>query len=107
MPLIRRSGRPGLLGLAARTAVVAGTATAVGGGIRRYQQQKAQSEYEQEQYEAARQHVADAGVSPQTEAPSDTAGADMVAELQKLAELKRTGSLTEAEFESAKARLLG
>jgi hypothetical protein len=39
--MIRRMGRPGLLGMAARTAVVAGTATAVSGGVRRHQDQKA------------------------------------------------------------------
>ncbi|HWV49668.1 MAG TPA: SHOCT domain-containing protein, partial [Microbacterium sp.] len=46
-------GRPGLIGLAARTAVVAGTASAVSGGMARNQQAKAQSQYEQQQYEAA------------------------------------------------------
>ena len=56
MPL-RRFGRPGLIGLAARTAVVAGTAGAVGGAMSRYQQQRAQQEYEQEQYEAAQRQA--------------------------------------------------
>ena len=37
MPL-RRMGRPGLIGMAARTAVVAGTATAVSGSVQRHQQ---------------------------------------------------------------------
>lgn len=102
MPLIRRFGRPGLLGLAARTAVVAGTATAVGGGIRRYQQRKQQDEYDREQYEAARQEAA-AG----ERATPASGNEDVVTELQKLAELRKTGALTEAEFESAKTRLLG
>lgn len=39
---IRRVGRPGLIGLAARTAVVAGTAQAVSGGMARNQQARAQ-----------------------------------------------------------------
>ena len=56
MPL-RRMGRPGLVGLAARTAVVAGTATAVSGGMQRRQQGKAQDQYEQEQYQAAQQQA--------------------------------------------------
>ena len=56
MPL-RRMGRPGLVGLAARTAVVAGTATAVSGGMQRRQQDKAQDQYEQEQYAAAQQQA--------------------------------------------------
>ena len=38
---IRRFGRPGLLGTMARTAVVAGTATAVVGGVQRHQQSRA------------------------------------------------------------------
>ena len=45
MPL-RRMGRPGLVGLAARTAVVAGTATAVSGGRQRRRQGKARDQYE-------------------------------------------------------------
>ena len=56
MPLGRR-GRPGLIGMAARTAVVAGTATAVSGSVQRHQQEKAQGQYEQQQYEAAQQQA--------------------------------------------------
>ncbi|ARJ06713.1 hypothetical protein GCM10010988_20130 [Cnuibacter physcomitrellae] len=124
-PLGRRFGRPGLLGLAARTAVVAGTATAVSGGMQRRQQARAQSQYEQQQYEAqqqqaAMQQAADQAVAqaqaqaaptaPAAPAPSapaaPTAGVDLVAELQKLAALKEAGALDEAEFAAAKARLL-
>ena len=47
--MMRRVGRPGLIGMAARTAVVAGTATAVSGGEARHQQKKA---YEQEEAQA-------------------------------------------------------
>jgi hypothetical protein len=50
-------GRPGLIGMAARTAVVAGTATAVSGSVQRHQQEKAQGQYEQQQYEAAQQQA--------------------------------------------------
>jgi hypothetical protein len=39
----RRRGRPGLVGTMARTAVVAGTATAVAGGVNNRQQAKAQA----------------------------------------------------------------
>ena len=55
--MIRRVGRPGLVGLAARTAVVAGTATAVNGAMNNHQQRKAQDEYEQQQYQAAQQQA--------------------------------------------------
>ncbi|MGH3667468.1 MAG: SHOCT domain-containing protein, partial [Acidimicrobiia bacterium] len=41
---VGRVGRPSLLGTAARTAVVAGTATAVVGGVSHHQQEKAQTQ---------------------------------------------------------------
>ena len=50
--MMRRVGRPGLIGMAARTAVVAGTATAVSGSVARHQQNKANEQYEQQAYEA-------------------------------------------------------
>lgn len=116
--MMRRRGRPGLLGLAARTAVVAGTATAVSGAMAGGQQRKAQSQYEQEQYQAAQQQAqidaaaaqavaaqqAAAPVAPP--APAAPAG-DLIAELQKLAALKDAGVLDDAEFAAAKAKLLG
>ncbi|MFN7150534.1 MAG: SHOCT domain-containing protein, partial [Microthrixaceae bacterium] len=46
-----RGGRPGLVGTMARTAVVAGTATAVSGGVARRQQGKAEQKAEAEAYE--------------------------------------------------------
>ncbi|WP_448261930.1 DUF6325 family protein [Microbacterium aurum] len=55
--MIRRVGRPGLIGLAARTAVVAGTASAVSGGVAARQQRRAQAQHEQEQYQAAQQQA--------------------------------------------------
>lgn len=115
MPL-RRMGRPGLVGLAARTAVVAGTATAVSGAMAGHQQQKAQSQYEQQQYEAAQQQAqidaaaaqAAAAYAPPPAAAAPAAPAvDVVAELQKLAALKEQGLIDDAEFAAAKARLLG
>ncbi|WP_394553497.1 SHOCT domain-containing protein [Agromyces sp. MMS24-JH15] len=115
----RRVGRPGLVGLAARTAVVAGTATAVSGGMQRRQQDRAQDEWEQQQYEAQQQQAqinaaAQAAVAQQQAAaaaaappPAPAAPAvDVVAELQKLAALKQQGILDDAEFAAAKARLL-
>lgn len=114
MPL-RRFGRPGLIGLAARTAVVAGTATAVGGAMSRHQQQRAQDQYEQEQYEAAQQQAqvdaaARNAASPYggaaAPAPGASAADDMIAKLQQLASLKDSGVLSEAEFAAAKQKLL-
>ncbi len=117
MPL-RRIGRPGLIGLAARTAVVAGTASAVSGGMARSQQQKAQAQYEQQQYQAAQQQAqidaaaqAAAAQYAQPAAPAvpvapAPAGDDMLAQLQQLASLKDAGVLSDEEFAAAKAKLL-
>jgi hypothetical protein len=107
MPLIRRFGRPGLVGLAARTAVVAGTATAVSGAMVGHQQKKAQAEYEQEQYEAAQQQAQlDSAAQQAVAQAGPPAGGDLTAELQRLATLKQQGLLSDEEFAAAKARLL-
>jgi len=57
MPFLRRIGRGGLLQAAARTAVIAGTATAVSGGIRRFQ--------ERDRYDEAPQGYAQQGYAQQ------------------------------------------
>jgi hypothetical protein len=105
--------------MAARTAVVAGTATAVSGSVSRHQQEKAQGQYEQQQYEAAQQQAQiDAAAqaaaaqyaqpAPAPAAPAAPAGGtDIVAELTKLASLKDAGILSDEEFAAAKAKLLG
>ncbi|GCB58634.1 SHOCT domain-containing protein [Rhodococcus erythropolis] len=98
MPYIPRRGRPGLLGLAARTAVVTGTANAVSDGMATRRQRRAQADYEQAQYEFAQQ---------QAVLPTPAPPVDLVAELQKLGDLKSQGLLSDAEFQAAKARLLG
>jgi hypothetical protein len=116
----RRMGRPGLVGMAARTAVVAGTATAVSGGMQRRQQDKANQQYEAQQYEAqqqqaqmdaaAQQAVAQQAAAQQAAAPlppAAAAGVDLVGELQKLSTLREQGILTDDEFAAAKAKLLG
>ncbi|KRA25368.1 hypothetical protein ASD65_13740 [Microbacterium sp. Root61] len=115
--MIRRFGRPGLLGLAARTAVVAGTATAVSGAMRGSQQNKAEQQQQAAAYEAQQQQAAMEAAAQQAvyqsqaqAAPAPVAAVpavDIVGELQKLAALKDAGVLTDAEFATAKARLLG
>lgn len=108
MPFIGRAGRPGLIGMAARTAVVAGTATAVSGSVARRQQERAQGQYEQQQYEAQQQQAqmqAAAQQAPAAAAPSG--GGDMMAQLQQLAALHAQGVLSDEEFTAAKAKLLG
>ncbi len=109
MPL-RRAGRPGLVGMAARTAVVAGTATAVSGNVQRRQEERAQQDYEQQQYEAQQQQAQMQAAAQQAaaqQAAPAAGGVDVVAELQKLAALRDQGILTDAEFAAAKAKLLG
>lgn len=111
MPLMGRMGRPGLIGMAARTAVMAGTATAVSGNVARRQQRRAEEKYEQHQYEVQQEAAAMAPPAPQYAAPAPAAladgGSDVVAQLQQLATLKTQGVLSDAEFEAAKAKLLG
>jgi hypothetical protein len=96
MPLVRRG--PGLIRGVARTAVVAGTATAVSGRVARRQQQRwAQQAGEEAQPQSA-------AASPPPAAP---ASGDVTGQLQELASLHASGALTDDEFEAAKARVLG
>jgi hypothetical protein len=100
--------------MAARTAVVAGTATAVSGRVARRQNERAQAQQAEHEYEVQQQAAAMVAASPPPEyapaapaAPMGQPGGDsMVDQLQRLAELKNQGVLSEAEFESAKAKLL-
>ena len=114
MPLGRR-GRPGLIGLAARTAVVAGTATAVSGGMRQRQYDKqvdaqAQAEAAQAQQDLAMQQAAAAAVAAQTPAPAAApaapASSPLLDQMNQLAALHSSGILTDDEFAAAKAKLL-
>lgn len=98
-----RVGRPGLLGTVARTAVVAGTATAVVGGMTRRQQERQQQAAEAAAYEQQQAAATQAAVTHTAPAP----GTDAVAELERLAALKAQGVLTDEEFAAAKAKLLG
>jgi len=84
--------------MATRTAVVAGTATAVSGRVHRRQVNKwEQQDAEQYQQQAAQQYQ-------QAPAPPQN---DQTAELQNLAQLHSQGVLTDEEFAAAKAKLLG
>jgi hypothetical protein len=107
-----RVGRPGLVGTVARTAVVAGTATAVAGGMSRRQQAKAQQAADAEAYrdqqEQAQYAAPQAPPPPPPPAAAPAGGTDAKLEqLTKLGELKAQGILTEAEFEAQKAAILG
>ena len=95
MPLGRRG--PGLVGMAARTAVVAGTATAVSGRVQRRQQNK---------YAEQDQQYVQQVTEPLQDAPAP-AEPDYAAEIEQLAQLKAQGILTEEEFEAKKKQILG
>lgn len=110
----RRIGRPGLVGTMARTAVIAGTATAVSGGMQRRSagrqadQQAAAAEQQQAIVDQAAAQVA--AQQPPTAAPQAAPAAaedPTIARLKELADLKSQGVLDDAEFAAAKAKLLG
>jgi Short C-terminal domain len=119
-PPVRRNG-PGVLGTVARTAVIAGTATATAKGVsgamdsaaqRQQQEQMAKQTAEAErlqgqadleqlktQMEAMQAQQVQAATGP-------AANTDFMAQLQQLAQLKQSGMLTEEEFQLAKTKLL-
>jgi Short C-terminal domain len=99
-------GRGGLVRAAATTAVVAGTATAVSGHMRNKQADKAEEAAEAQAYRD-QQAAAAAAPPPPPPAPAPAGGDDLVTKLNELAQLKAQGILSEAEFEAAKAKLLG
>ena len=98
--MMRRGGRPGLMGTMARTAVIAGTATAVSGNVSRRQQAQAQSAAGQQ----AAQQQAQYAPPPQAAAAEDDS---LSAQIERLATLKTAGVISDAEFSAAKAKLLG
>lgn len=115
----RGRGGPGLLGTVARTAVIAGTASAVAGRVDAAQQTAAQ---QRQQAAAAQEQLRQAQLQAQIDAQVDArmAGAppapapasarpsvdELHAQLTKLGELRQAGLLTDAEFAEQKARLL-
>lgn len=91
---------PGLLRGVARTAVVAGTATAVSNRVSRRQGNRwAEQEQQQQQYSQPQPEYAPPP-SPPAAAP------DMVSQLKGLADLRDQGVLTEEEFQAQKAKVL-
>lgn len=86
----------------ARTAVVAGTATAVSNRVSRRQGNR-WAQQDEQQYAQQQQQYAP---PPQAAPPPAAPARDQVAQLKDLAELKTQGILTDAEFEAQKARIL-
>lgn len=87
------------MGTMARTAVIAGTATAVSGNVQRRQMGKAEAQ------QAEAQQAQQAQQAP-PEPPAAPAGEDLTAQLMKLADLHTAGVLSDEEFAAAKAKLL-
>ncbi|WP_407839753.1 SHOCT domain-containing protein [Streptomyces sp. DSM 116496] len=118
----RRFGRPGLLGAMARTAVVAGTATAVSGRMQRNAAERSNQEQlaaDAEQQALVDQAAAQAAAQQQAwqqsqrqvqqvqqPAAAPAPAVDRVGQLTALAELKAQGLLTDEEFATEKARVL-
>jgi hypothetical protein len=90
---------PRLIRGVARTAVIAGTATAVSNRVSRRQGNR-WAQQEQDQYAQDQQ-------AQQQPAPAAAPATDTVTQLQKLADLKSQGILTDAEFQAQKAKILG
>jgi hypothetical protein len=98
---------PGLLRGVARTAVVAGTATAVSGRVQRRQAEKFASRDANiyaEREQAYQQQAAPAAPAPAAAPPASVPST--LDQLQQLGELKAQGILTDAEFEAQKAKIL-
>jgi hypothetical protein len=90
---------PGLLRGVARTAVVAGTATAVSNRVSRRQANRwSQQEYEQQAQQPQYQEP-----PPPPPPPAE----DPIEQLQKLGALHEQGILTDEEFAAQKAKILG
>ena len=93
---------PGLLRGMARTAAVAGTATAVSNRVSRRQANRWAAQ-EQQTYEPPPQQYA----PPPPPPPVGGGGQDPIEQLKDLAALKNQGILTEEEFSAQKAKILG
>ncbi len=115
----RQRGGPGILGTMARTAVIAGTANAT---VNAMNSKAAAKQHAAQQHAAATQAAVEEAAATQArlaaleqqgaatapaEVPVAPAGDDLIARLQQLAELRTAGILNDAEFEQAKARILG
>jgi len=108
---------PGLLRGVARTAVIAGTASATAGAVRRRQMSKDMEAYDkaeqkvygqqpQQAYEQPPQQFQQMPPPAQAAAPAEGMD-DKLAQLERLGQLKAQGILSEQEFEQQKAQILG
>jgi hypothetical protein len=100
---------PGLLRGVARTAVIAGTATAVSGRVQRRQAERyagRDAHIYAERQQAYEQEQAPPPPPPPPAPAAPSGGTDTIAQLKQLADLKAQGILTDEEFTAAKAKIL-
>lgn len=102
---------PGLLRGVARTAVIAGTASAVNGRVQRRQAERFADRdaqiYAERQQAYAQQQPAAPAAPPPPQAPAAPSESDTIHQLKELGELKSQGILTDDEFNAQKAKILG
>ena len=95
---------PGLLRGVARTAVIAGTASAVNGRVQRHQAEKFADR--DAQIYADREQAYQQQVAPQPAPAAAASAPDPLAQLQQLGDLHQQGILTDDEFAAQKAKIL-
>ena len=108
---MRRRGRPGLMGTVARTAVVAGTASATANAVNRRAQKRAAADQPTADQQTAEQQTSEQPAAEQQQAaptpePAAAPTGDLVSQLTDLGKLRDSGVLTPEEFDAAKAKLL-
>jgi membrane protease subunit (stomatin/prohibitin family) len=96
----------GLFRGVARTAVVAGTATAVSNRVSRRQGNR-WAQQDEEAYYAQQSEQQQYQQQPQPTQAAAATAPDPIAQLKDLADLKDKGILTDAEFQAQKAKILG
>lgn len=96
----------GLIGTVARTAVIAGTASAVAGRVA--QHREARKHHQQAQVdEQVASSLADQQATGDGTAPAGGLSAESIARLQQLGDLHKQGILTDEELAAQKAKILG
>lgn len=105
----RRNRRPTLLGTAARTAVIAGTATAASNAVNKKaaEQQATTQQAAFEQQQATMLSVPETAPPAPVAAPAAAPAEDLLSKLERLAALHASGALTDAEFSTVKKSIIG
>ena len=98
---------PGLLRGVARTAVVAGTASAVNGRVQRRQAEKFAERDAHIVASRQQAYAAEQGYGQPAPPPPQPAAEDRLAQLERLGQLQAQGVLSPEEFAAEKARILG